>query len=159
MPIISETDTLDGITAFEHFGVNYAWSNNYLGFINVFGGLGAGTYVSTLNLASTGWYVQTVAFGSQGTLNATVRDSDASAHDVIDFLKASEGNLTINLINSEIFVIQKFGGGNAKITLGTADTSFIALDSGNDTIQGGDGKIDHLTPAAATTRSRLEPAL
>ena len=144
MPIVSETDKLDGTTAFSHFGTNYTWSNNYLGFLNVFGGNGPGTYVSTLNLASTGWFIQTLAFGSQGSLNASIRDLDANSAGTIDFLKTSTGDLTINLINSEIFVIQKFGSGNARITLGAADTSLVTLDIGNDTIIGGSGKIDHL---------------
>ena len=100
-----------------------------------------------MNLASANWYVQTLAFGSQGTLNATVRDSNVNAHGVIDFLKASEGNLTINLLNSQIYVIQKFGGGNAQITLGTADTNLIALEIGNDTVNVGSGKVDHLNAA------------
>ncbi|WP_102109259.1 calcium-binding protein [Oceaniglobus roseus] len=131
MAVFNRAFTFDGVTdlSIPQYRTSVNWDGGFASWVSFFEPTPANTHNLTINLVGADWYMQTLRFSGDSTMNVTLRDLDSDAERRIQFVDLGD-NAIVDLSRTRIDVLRGFGH-DYDISYGATNSDLVRL--------GGDG--------------------
>ncbi|WP_099827477.1 hypothetical protein [Oceaniglobus indicus] len=127
MPVFNRTFRIDGASdiALPDYSTGIDWNNGFASWVSFFDNNAGNSHNLTLNLTGSDWYMQTLRFIGESTMNVRLQDRNDAPDRRIQFVELHE-NAIVDLTTTRVDYLVGYGD-DYDISYGAAPSKMVRL--------------------------------